>query len=176
MDSLITGNISAKAARVNPFHVLGHQPPKIYTNIPITTDQLEMLIAARAPAIPHSSLYTKIQESTKWNTNDVADSHPTTRFLSWACRYIWMVRLKTKLYKKGMHQREIFPATAAMSACSPSSFKRGVVKKKRGSIIVAVMKSTIHERCKYIPIMWYCFAPNACPHRVSVALDMPSCS
>ena len=50
----------------------------------------------------------------------------------------------------------------------------GVEKIKRGVVIVAVVESTIHERCKYIPNIWYCFAPKAWPQRVSVALDMPT--
>jgi hypothetical protein len=42
IESFITGNISWKAAFVNPFHVFGHQPPKTYINSPKTNNQLEM--------------------------------------------------------------------------------------------------------------------------------------
>ena len=76
----------------------------------------------------------------------------------------------------GRSQREKFPAAIAMSSSWPSNLNRGVAKIKIGDKIVATTRSTIHDRCKYMPIIWYCFAPNACPQRVSVALDMPSCN
>jgi len=62
MESFTTGRISAKAAFVNPFHVFGHQPPKMYTNNPITKDQVDMVNAPMAPAVPNSSLFTNIQD------------------------------------------------------------------------------------------------------------------
>lgn len=75
-----------------------------------------------------------------------------------------------------MNHGENFPAAIAISFSWPSNLNRGVAKMKKGVKIVAETRLTIHDLCKYIPIMWYCFAPNACPQRVSVALDMPSCN
>lgn len=61
-ESFTAGNKSAKAASVNPFHVLGHQPQKIYKNSAIVTNQLATIMATIAPGIPKFNLVTKIHE------------------------------------------------------------------------------------------------------------------
>ena len=62
IESFTRGNISANAALVKPFHVLGHQPPKMYTNSPITSNQEDMMNALMAPARPKPSLITNNQD------------------------------------------------------------------------------------------------------------------
>ena len=96
IESFTTGSMSLKAALLNPLHVWGHQPPKMYINCPMIIDQPDMINAPIAPGIPKFSLITKIQDNNTWSTNEEADNHPIIMFLSWACRYIWMVMLKTK--------------------------------------------------------------------------------
>lgn len=93
--SFITGTKSTKAALLNPLHVSGHQPPKRYTNSPMTNDQEDMVNAPIAPGTPESSLITKNQDNNTWSTNEEADSHATILFLSWAWKNICMVKLNT---------------------------------------------------------------------------------
>ena len=52
IESFMTGSTSFSAAKENPFHVLGHQPPKMYTNSPTTTNHDDMLNAIMAPGTP----------------------------------------------------------------------------------------------------------------------------
>jgi hypothetical protein len=47
-----------------------------------------------------------------------------------------------------MNQREIFPASIAIFSSCPISLNIGVVKMKRGSKMVAVTPSMIHDLCK----------------------------
>lgn len=97
-------------------------------------------------------------------------------FLLWACRYIWQVKDTMKANNTGISMREIVPATSAIFSSWPKATKIGVVKKNRGKRRIAQMVKTIHDLWRYIPSMWYCFAPKACPQSVSNALAMPNCT
>uniref|UniRef100_A0A2P2J8K0 Uncharacterized protein n=1 Tax=Rhizophora mucronata TaxID=61149 RepID=A0A2P2J8K0_RHIMU len=107
-----------------------------------------MFIAPIAPAIPQLSLVTIIQDKSTSRKKEPAESHPTMLFCICACKYICMVRLKTKQYMNGMNHRETVPATSAMAGSWPSSLRIGAVKRNNGSNIVAVAPSTIHDRCR----------------------------
>ena len=82
IESFTTGGMSVKAAVVNPLHVLGHQPPKMYTNSPMTIDHVDIIIAPNASGTPKFGLTTKIQDNNTGSTNAEADNHPTIMFLS----------------------------------------------------------------------------------------------
>lgn len=96
-------------------------------------------------------------------------------FLLCDWRNIWHVKDEMYEYSTGIIQRAIFPASFAIASSCPRALKIGVVKRKIGSNIVDDTNNRIHDLCKYIPSMWYCLAPKACPHRVSNPLAMPSC-
>ena len=61
----------------------------------MTIDHVDIIIALNAPGTPKFGLATKIQDNNTGSTNEEADNHPTIMFLSWACKYIWMVKVKT---------------------------------------------------------------------------------
>lgn len=96
IESLMTGTKSVNASLLKPLQVSGNHPPKTYTQSPTTMNQLDMLSADMAPGSPRFNSTTKSHESSKWRINDMLLSHPTILFLSCACRYICMVREKTK--------------------------------------------------------------------------------
>lgn len=62
-DNFTTGSTSVKAEMLDPLHVLGHQPPKMYTSCLMTINQLDMVNASIAPGVPKFSLLTKIQDN-----------------------------------------------------------------------------------------------------------------
>ena len=95
-ESFIIGNKSEKEDEVNPFHVRGHHPQKIYKSCPIIDNQLDIIIALIAPGTPKFSLLTKIHDKNTWRTNDAAESHPTIMFFIWDCKYLRVVKEKTK--------------------------------------------------------------------------------
>lgn len=76
------------------------------------------------------------------------DIQAMTVFFCCAWRYIWIVRVKTKLYTIGMNHHEMYPDADAMSGSSPNSRNMGAAKSNRGIKRVHVMKFTIHDLCR----------------------------
>lgn len=150
-----------------------HLTPSVYLDTiqqkctkysPKTENQEEMHRAPIAQMIPNSRTY-KSHDKRTWITNCATESQAMTMFFCCACRYIQMVIEKTMLCIKWMNQMEMYHADLAMSGCSPRRLNMGVPNIKKGSRIVSVTTSTSHDFCKKTTIMWYCFAPQACPLR-----------
>lgn len=97
-------------------------------------------------------------------------------FLLCACRNIWHVKLGIKENSTAMSQWPISPPISAIISSWPKIFRIWVVKIRRGRRNIEVINKTIHDLWRYTPSMLYCFAPYACPQRVSSALAMPNCT
>lgn len=96
-------------------------------------------------------------------------------FFSWHCKNLCNGNRNTNEKWSGINHIDTMPACSARSDGCPNSLRIGVAKRYIGRRRIAQRKSTIHDRCMYMPNIWYFFAPKACPHSVSRALAIPSC-
>uniref|UniRef100_J3LKT1 Uncharacterized protein n=1 Tax=Oryza brachyantha TaxID=4533 RepID=J3LKT1_ORYBR len=135
----------------------------------------EKLSVSAMPTRPNRNLETRSQLTRMWMHSATPEAAALAKFFIWHCRKRCSGKRKAKERWSGMNQTETRPAIADSSGGCPVSSSTSSAYMYMGSSSSAHPSSTIHERCMYTPIMWYFFAPNACPHSVSSALAMPSC-
>lgn len=174
VESLRKSQRPEKACIEKPVHVWGHPPQTVYHNNPKTITHQDKSNATAVPIKPSRKWYTKSQLMMTWNTRAQRETQAITWALSWLCKNRCNGNINAKLKCCGMKYKVTRPDCSATSSGCPKSLRIGVAKRYIGNERMQQRKRTIQDLCIYMPSMWYFFAPNAWPHRVSSALAIPN--
>lgn len=173
-ESLMNSQSPEKASTEKPVHVKGHPPHRRYPNNPTAKTPHEMSKATTAPTIPKSNTNTKSQPINTLTSKAAKETHVITKILSWDCKNRCNGNWNAKMRCRGVSHKATTPDISATSSGSLKSFRIGVAKRYKGKSKILQRKSTIHDLCRYMPSIWYLFAPKAWPHSVSNALAIPN--
>lgn len=133
-----------------------------------------MALDRAAPLLPNPNPKIKVQQVRRWSRLVIPVLTINGNTLFWACKNLnWHWR-RPRGRILGINQRQYIPDSNENWGSCLRVVKICSVKAHRIAIGRLANVRTSIALCMYTPSMWFCFAPYACPQKVSSALPIPS--